>query len=337
MVERRVSALIAAAMVFLVSAVLWDVFFRQTHTGGGSRLGGSDSPTSPPVGGDTATTSAPAAQAPPPLPRPALTQPTGPTYMELFARSETRRRIRASAGTTYLNEVVVQSRDSMLHRWDNRILRPVRVHLAPGATPNFQTEYLDAVRNAFRSERGRGPEQGLDAAPLGQSDSPPGPRPSRARRHAELPDRVSRRRAQRLSTVAGRRSSRALQAGCGFGIGRSAHRVAAPVRNAAHRSDRSDLGRGRPPADRHRDARDVRPERAAPRGGRCPCHRAARDRAPHRAGPFIRLDGHHVRQHEGAGLVGTGRRIRGAPLRAPAGDTPLTAPGAVLRRAAQRS
>jgi len=151
MVERRVSALIAAAMVFLVSAVLWDVFFRQTHTPGGSRLAGSGSAPPPPVGGDTAMTSAGAvAQAPPPLPRPALTQPAGPTYMELFARSETRRRIRASAGTTYLNEIVVQSRDSMLHRWDNRILRPVRVHLVPGATPNFQPEYLDAVRSAFQ-------------------------------------------------------------------------------------------------------------------------------------------------------------------------------------------
>jgi len=70
--------------------------------------------------------------------------------MELFARSETRRRIRASVGMTYLNQVVVQSKDSMLHRWDNRILRPVRVHLAAGATPNFQPEYLDAVRTAFQ-------------------------------------------------------------------------------------------------------------------------------------------------------------------------------------------
>src|SRR6266700_1754663 len=115
MVERRVSALMAAVMVFLVSAVLWDAFFRPTHAPGGSGLAGSGSSTPPSVGGDTAATSAgpaapppppppsvggdtpatgagPAAPPPPPpLPRPALTQPAGPTYMELFARSETRR------------------------------------------------------------------------------------------------------------------------------------------------------------------------------------------------------------------------------------------------------
>ena len=149
MVERRVSALIAAVVVFLVSAVLWDAFFRSTHTPGGSEPVAPASSTTV-VGDTTATRAGAAAQAPPPLPRPALAAPVGPTYMELYARSETRRRIRASVGVTYLNEVVAQSRDSMLHRWDNRILRPVRVHLAAGATPNFQPAYLDAVRSAFQ-------------------------------------------------------------------------------------------------------------------------------------------------------------------------------------------
>ena len=69
--------------------------------------------------------------------------------MVLLARSETRRRIRASAGYTYLNEVVAESGDSMLHRWDNRIFTPVRVFLGPGTAANFQTSFLDAVREAF--------------------------------------------------------------------------------------------------------------------------------------------------------------------------------------------
>jgi len=151
MVERRVSALIAAAVVFLVAAVLWDAFFRSTHAPGGSEPVAPASSTTV-VGDTTATRAGAAAQAPspPPLPRPALAAPVGPPSMELYARSETRRRIRASVGVTYLNEVVAQSRDSMLHRWDNRILRPVRVHLAAGATPNFQPAYLDAVRSAFQ-------------------------------------------------------------------------------------------------------------------------------------------------------------------------------------------
>src|SRR6266487_5587525 len=74
---------------------------------------------------------------------------SGPSYMELLARSETRRRIRASAGYTYLNEVVAQSEDSMLHRWDNRIHSPVRVFLGPSTAANFQPGFLDAVRGAF--------------------------------------------------------------------------------------------------------------------------------------------------------------------------------------------
>ena len=99
MVERRVTALIAAGMVFLVSAVLWDAFFRPTHAPGGSGPAASGSSTAPAVGGDTPATSAGPAAPPPPLPRPALTQPTGPTYMELFARSEWRLRLSRAMAT----------------------------------------------------------------------------------------------------------------------------------------------------------------------------------------------------------------------------------------------
>lgn len=72
-----------------------------------------------------------------------------PGYLALLARAEARRQIRSSAGHTYLNEILARSADSVLHRWDNRILTPVRVHLSPGAVANYQPAFLDAVRAAF--------------------------------------------------------------------------------------------------------------------------------------------------------------------------------------------
>jgi len=71
--------------------------------------------------------------------------------MVLLARSEIRRRIRASAGLTYLNDVVAASSDSGLHRWDNRVARPVRVYLTAATVANFQPAFLDAVRSAFQA------------------------------------------------------------------------------------------------------------------------------------------------------------------------------------------
>jgi len=70
--------------------------------------------------------------------------------MVLLARSEIRRRIRASAGLTYLNDIVAASSDSGLHRWDNRRARPVRVYLTAGTVANFQPAFLEAVRSAFQ-------------------------------------------------------------------------------------------------------------------------------------------------------------------------------------------
>jgi YD repeat-containing protein len=154
--ERRLSMLIAGLIVFLVMAVLWDAFVkpagRQRPTesaAASSTVVVVSDPT--PSGAPRETTATQAFQAsPPPLsPQAPGASPDGPSYMELLARSETRRRIRASAGYTYLNEVVAASEDSMLHRWDNRILRPVRVFLAPGTAANFQPIFLDAVRKAF--------------------------------------------------------------------------------------------------------------------------------------------------------------------------------------------
>jgi len=68
----------------------------------------------------------------------------------LLARSEMRRRIRASAATTYLNDVILASADSMLHRWDGRVSTPVRVFFPPTTVANFQPSFLDAVRSGFQ-------------------------------------------------------------------------------------------------------------------------------------------------------------------------------------------
>src|SRR5881396_508477 len=133
MIERRLSFLIAGLVVFFVSAVLWNV---SAPTRRPARAGGAvDSTTLVTVRADTTratpggasdTTVTRGGQSPAPPAPPLSADASGPSYMELLARSETRRRIRASAGYTYLNEVVAQSEDSMLHRWDNRILTAVR-------------------------------------------------------------------------------------------------------------------------------------------------------------------------------------------------------------------
>jgi len=68
----------------------------------------------------------------------------------LLARSEIRRRIRASAGLTYLNEILAATSDSALHRWDGRVSSPVRVSLVGAPVANFQPAFLDAVRAAFQ-------------------------------------------------------------------------------------------------------------------------------------------------------------------------------------------
>jgi len=152
MVERRISALLASLAVLLVCAVLWDAF-------GGVRVR-RPAPRAPSAD-DTAaaahrpgplseTTAVQAARLPAPAPPGASVAPSNLSYAELLARSEMRRRIRASAGLTYLNEVVAATGDSMLHRWDDRLRRPVRVYLATGTAANFQPQFLGAVGAAFQ-------------------------------------------------------------------------------------------------------------------------------------------------------------------------------------------
>ena len=157
MIERRLSFLIAGLLVFFMSAVLWNVFAptrrpaRADPTADSTTLVAVHADTTPaaPSSGAKDTTVTRGGQSPAPSAPPLSADGSGPSYMELLARSETRRRIRASAGYTYLNEVVAQSEDSMLHRWDNRIRSPVRVFLGPSTAANFQPSFLDAVRGAF--------------------------------------------------------------------------------------------------------------------------------------------------------------------------------------------
>src|SRR5205807_1875719 len=143
-VERRLSIVGSAAVAFALLTVLWNAFVRPTH-----RVRAGPAPDAPLVlvPTDSATAardSAARATSPPPGPAPAApttlspatpspTDPGGPSYMVLLARSEIRRRIRASAGLTFLNDIVDASSDSALHRWDNRTTPPVRVFL-PAAT-----------------------------------------------------------------------------------------------------------------------------------------------------------------------------------------------------------
>ena len=76
-----------------------------------------------------------------------MNEPQG--YYDQLARAETRRQIRASAGTTYLSEIVAEGSDSALHRWDHRYQDPVWVYLTTDTIENFQPAFLDAVRSAL--------------------------------------------------------------------------------------------------------------------------------------------------------------------------------------------
>ena len=150
MADRRLSAIIAGLAVFLICAILWDAFFTPSTR------------PRPPHGVVTVTDSAKPDSAPPaphadsvaaapPTAHPAAPPPAEQmSYIDQLARAETRRRLRASAGYTYLGEVVAESEDSALHRWDDRVSRPVRVWVPTGTAANFQPAFLDAVHSAFQ-------------------------------------------------------------------------------------------------------------------------------------------------------------------------------------------
>jgi hypothetical protein len=148
MVERRLTGLIAAAATLILLFMFWDAFRPKPRvTDGSEPLVVAPDPVPPP------------AFPPPPQPTPTtITQGTAvpagpdgrePSYIELLARSETRRRIRASGSSTYLGEMLAESGDSMLRRWENRTTMPIRVWFAPTHAANFKPAFLDAIRSAF--------------------------------------------------------------------------------------------------------------------------------------------------------------------------------------------
>src|SRR2546422_3157052 len=151
MVERRISALLAGLGVLLACAVLWDAFGGARARRPAPRVPSPVDTVSAPhrAGPLSETTAVQAVRVPASAPGTAVA-PSTLSYADLRARSEMRRRIRASAGLTYLNEVVAATGDSMLHRWDDRLHRPVRVYLATGTAANFQPQFLGAVRDAFQ-------------------------------------------------------------------------------------------------------------------------------------------------------------------------------------------
>jgi len=145
MLERRILILVSTLVVFLVSAALWNTFVHHPSRAAEPPTAAADSVTTS-AGAQPLTPPVSPGVAPPPPPPAA----GGPSYIVLLARSEIRRRIRASAGLTYMNDIVAASPDSEIHRWDGRVGSPVRVLLAPSTTANFQPAFLDQVRAAFQ-------------------------------------------------------------------------------------------------------------------------------------------------------------------------------------------
>ncbi|HEV8264420.1 MAG TPA: matrixin family metalloprotease [Gemmatimonadales bacterium] len=135
--------MIAAAAVLLVLFIMWDVFKPAPRP----LPPEPEVVVTPPPAAPTSSSQGTAAPATPSTtPGSAAREPT---YTDLLARAEARRRIRASAGSTYLNDILAASGDSMLRRWDDRVTRPVRVWFAPTFAANFQPAFLDAIRSAF--------------------------------------------------------------------------------------------------------------------------------------------------------------------------------------------
>lgn len=146
--------LVSALVVLFASAALWNAFVRPP-----ARASVAVTPADAPA--ESLTKPGPAVDSPPdtaraaaqPAPAATVVAPVGaggPSYIVLLARSEIRRRIRASAAGTYLNDVILASADSMLHRWDGRVSTPVRVFFPPTTVANFQPSFLDAVRSGFQ-------------------------------------------------------------------------------------------------------------------------------------------------------------------------------------------
>jgi hypothetical protein len=161
MLDRRLAVMLSGVVAALAVALMFRAFARPTP-----RIRAAPTPAAPAPPAlvapaesvarrDSVARAAARSPAPPvdqaPVGQPLPSGPGAPSYIVLLARSELRRRIRASAPLTYLNEIVAASGDSALHRWDGRMQSAVRVYLPPGTVANFQPSFLDAIRTAFQS------------------------------------------------------------------------------------------------------------------------------------------------------------------------------------------
>lgn len=133
--------MLAAAGVLILLFVVWDLFKPTPRPAPPPEPETVVTHTDAPERSSSQGTTAPVA------PVPAASD----NYVEAMARFETRRRIRSSAGVTYLNDMLAASADSILRRWEDRGAAPVHVWFAPTYTANFQPAFLDAIRSAFRS------------------------------------------------------------------------------------------------------------------------------------------------------------------------------------------
>lgn len=150
MAERRLTGMIAAAAVLITLFVFWDAFRPRprAHTEPEPAVTIHEPEAQP-----AAQTAAPPSTEPGSASQgtvvPAGPDEREPSYIELLARSETRRRIRSSGSSTYLGDMLAESGDSMLRRWENRQSSPIRVRFAPTNAANFKPSFLDAIRSAF--------------------------------------------------------------------------------------------------------------------------------------------------------------------------------------------
>jgi hypothetical protein len=150
MVERRITGMIAAAAVLIVLFVFWDAFRpkpRAVDTSAPLAVVADPVAAPPPQPATPSTTTQ--GTAVPAAPPGAGAGGREPSYIELLARAETRRRIRLTGSSTYLGEMLAASNDSMLRRWENRQTSPIRVWFAPTNAANFKPAFLDAIRSGF--------------------------------------------------------------------------------------------------------------------------------------------------------------------------------------------
>ncbi len=145
--ERRLTAMISAAAVLIVLFIFWDMFRPSPHrapdpgTDGPLRIAEPQPPPPAPPQAPSTTSQGTAIPAGP--------EGREPSYIELLARSATRRQIRSSGSTTYLGEMIDASGDSMLRRWENRMTEPIRVWFAPTHAANFKPAFIDAIKSGF--------------------------------------------------------------------------------------------------------------------------------------------------------------------------------------------